>query len=928
MGEFENIEIKRIFDIVKSKKLLIAFIVILFTLLGYVYSYYYVTPEYKSTTTLLLTSEEDNVTTTSDLNLNSGLISTYSNIAKGSGVLKQVINNLNLEMTEKQLQNKVTVNVIKNTYVIEIAVKDKNPQQAMEIAKELANVFLSEIKQIYSLENIGIVDEAQLPIQPYNINHIKDIFIFFSVGIFISLASMIVIYIFDNTLKNEEDVEKYLKIKALGTVPINENKNEEIVNKNNAKSYITEHLNAIRTNILYMNSTKNDKTILITSCTPQEGKSWISANIAVSFAETDKKVLLIDADMRKGRANKIFDVDNKVGLSNYLYSMTREIKSDIELARQYISETKIPNLHILTNGSIPPNPSELLNSANMKELVNIFKNIYDIIIIDAPPCKLVTDSIILSTIVDSTVLVANSEKTKINDLNEVKKSIQIVGGEIIGAILNKVKLTEKTYSKGYYYVHSKDTYEVKEKEIISVNEIIDSALIRLEKNDFNITDEENITSEIQEEQPTTEVSNIDKIIKKQNQYLKKVSDAMADMKVQLNSNSLQNELKNKTNKNKFEKSINKKLDELQQKNSEELKEIQEKNNNDLKELQERNSNELKELYEKNFSEIRASQEKNISELKANIVTKEQIKEMLSEEIIQNKINIEQIQEIFEDINKNNITKDEFQEILSKEINKDSITREELEEILSKEFNKDIVTKEQIKEIFSEEINKNNITKEQIEEILSSQISNDNIEKIIEIIKDEKQHSITPEEIKEIMIEENDRNNLHIEQIKQIFQEEISRNTTRIEQIRGILQEEINNITYSNQIDKLYNEIADIKSNYKQMQNTLRQEISSINYTQQIDKINEMMINLKDSYLELSNMIRTSNINEFEEVDNTNVINIKTLKQQKEKTQKLGEYSLDEDIPYEDLEKTAMYIIPLNQNAESDFEDSRYEENMM
>ncbi len=1000
MGEFENIEIKRIFDILKSKKLLITFIIILFTLLGYVYSYYYVIPEYKSKSTLLLTSEEDTTTTTSDLNLNSGLISTYSNIAKDSRVLKQVINNLNLEMTEKQLKDKIKINIIKNTYVIEVSVTDTNPQQAMDITKELSNVFLKEIKELYNLENIGIVDEAQMPIQPYNINHLKDIALFFAIGIFTVAILIITIYIFDNTIKKEDDIEKYIKIKALGTVPINENKNEEIVNKNNAKSYITEHLNTIRTNILYMNSTKNDKTVLITSCTPQEGKSWISANISVSFAETDKKILLIDADMRKGRSNKIFNIDNKVGLSDYLYSMTGDIETDIELLREYIKETKIPNLHILTNGSIPPNPSELLNSSNMKELIKILKNVYDIIIIDAPPCKLVTDSIILSTIADSTILVANSEKTKINDLNEVKKSIQNVGGEIIGVILNKVKATEKTYSKGYYYVHSNDTYEIKEKEIITVDSILNEAILKLKEKDFNISDEENIFEDLQEEQVIeNKGNNIDKIIKKQNQYLKKVSDTISDIKVQLNSNTLKNELKDRNDKTKMEKILSEKIEEMQQKSTTELKELQEKNNSELKELQEKNSNELKqlqerssteikelqELQERNSSELKELQEKNSNELKQlqernsteikelqelqernnselkelqekntielkelqernkiewqelqekNTIELRNFQKTSTDEIAELKQNItnrivtkEQVQEILEATNKNNVTKEQVQEILEA-TNKNNVTKEQVQEVLEA-TNKNNITKEQIREIL-EATNRNNITKEQVQEILEEKLNKNtiSIEQISQTLKENEANMLTIEQIKELLLEEDRKNTLYIEQIKEIFREEIVRNTNRIEQVRGILQEEITNITYSNQIDKLYNEIADMKNNYNQMQNILKQEISNINYTEQIERINEMMSNLKDSYLELSNMIRTKNdIIETEAIDNTNIINIKTLKKQKEKTHKIKEYSIEEEIPYEELEKNAICIIPLNPNSKSNFSDKNYESMM-
>ena len=634
MGKNENIEIKRILDILKSKRILIISVLIIFTILGYIYSSYCVVPKYKSSTTLLIipnSADENRTITNSDLTLNSGLISTYSNIAKNSKVLKQVINNLGLNITESQLLNNIKISVIKNTHIMEITVTDSDPQKAFNITKELASVFLDEIKQIYNIENIGIVDEAQLPKNAYNNNYIKDIAIFFIIGMLISAFYVMMIYIFDNTVKTEEDIENYIKVKALGSIPIDNNKNE-IIERNNAKSYVVECINTIRTNILYMNSTKSAKTILVTSCTPREGKSWTSANIATAFAETNKKVLLIDADMRKGRANKIFDIDNTEGLSNYLYFITGNTKKDIELGKKYIKETQIPNLHILTNGTTPPNPSELLDSEEMKELMTILKNVYDIIIIDAPPCKLVTDSIILSTIVDSTILVADSQNTKIADLSEVKKSIDIVGGKVIGAILNKVKISAKTYGKSYYYGHDEvenDKSEIQEKTIISVSEVINKAIEKLKERNFDIYFEEN---EIKEEKinDLTENNNdyiINEIIKNQNQYLQKMANSISDIKVQINNNLIKNKTENEN--------ITKKIEELQRKNSIELKE--EIRNTDNKNEVNKISEQLEELklnYEEILPEIRNNDEKDklIQELTQGNLKEEQVREILKEEI--------------------------------------------------------------------------------------------------------------------------------------------------------------------------------------------------------------------------------------------------------------------------------------------------------
>ncbi len=601
MEKNENIEIKRIIDILFDKKIIILLILIIFTILGYFYSYHYVIPKYKSSSTLLLIPNNTNENSTvmnSDLTLNSELITTYSNIAKNSKVLNQVIQNLDLDMTEEELQSQMQVTVLADTYIIEITVTDTNAQRAKYIAQESANVFLSEIKQIYNLDNIGIIDEANIPEQPYNMNHTKNILLFIALGIMASGFYIMLIYVFDNTIKKEQELEKYLKIKPLGEIPVHSNKKQEIVDRSNAKSYVIECINTIRTNILYMNSGRKAKTILITSCTPQEGKSWVSSNVATSFAETNKKVLLVDCDMRKGRVSKIFRISNQEGLSNYLYSMTGNIKKDISLATKYIKETQIPNLHILTKGTTPPNPSELIDSSNMRELLAILKNIYDVIIIDAPPCKLVTDSIILSAIVDSTILVVSSGKTKINSLKEVKKSIQSVGGQIIGAVVNKVRTRGNSYDNMYYYGNGKEKEVIKEKNIITVKEVIREALPQLKEKKYNIfnSDKETLESkkenDIQSSKQSNNLIKIDEVIEKQKKELNKVINSITTIKSKLDdyhSDSIQ---------------LNEKIDNLNY--TEKLEKIAqqiEKQNNDYPKIIDK----IQKNYEKTLEKINEKQ---------------------------------------------------------------------------------------------------------------------------------------------------------------------------------------------------------------------------------------------------------------------------------------------------------------------------------
>lgn len=227
---------------------------------------------------------------------------------------------------------------------------------------------------------------------------------------------------------------------------------KEIVAHRDPKSPISEIFRTLRTNIQFMNTKGEAKTILITSTFAGEGKSWVSSNLAVTFAQTGKNVLLIDADMRKGRQYAIWGISPTPGLSNYLSGVdgTGRGKASKTLA-EFIQRTEVENLFTITSGNIPPNPSELLISPRMIKLLNEAKKMFDIIIIDGTPSQLVTDSLILARIVDSTVIVAASEETRKEDLKRVIANLKNVGGKIAGVVLNKVKISAKRYEQSYYY---------------------------------------------------------------------------------------------------------------------------------------------------------------------------------------------------------------------------------------------------------------------------------------------------------------------------------------------------------------------------------------------------------------------------------------------------------------------------------------------
>lgn len=241
----------------------------------------------------------------------------------------------------------------------------------------------------------------------------------------------------------------------------------ELIAQRDPKSPISEIFRTLRTNIQFMSTNKKLQTLLITSTFPSEGKSWVASNLAVTFAQAGNKVILIDADMRKGRQYTIFGASPRPGLSNYLSGIDIENPDDIDISK-YIQKTDVENLLLMPAGNVPPNPSELLVSPQMVKLLEDLKEVCDVIIVDGTPCELVTDSIILSRIVDSTVIVTAHKETKKDNLEKIVKNIQNVGGHLAGVVINKMPVSAKKYNEKYYY-YGKEGSQQAARE--SINEI-------------------------------------------------------------------------------------------------------------------------------------------------------------------------------------------------------------------------------------------------------------------------------------------------------------------------------------------------------------------------------------------------------------------------------------------------------------------------
>lgn len=891
----EKINLKRLNSIFKKNILKIIAILFLFALCGYYYSYNIVVPKYKSTSTILLTSnnlkKDDNSVTQTDVTLNKNLISTYSSILKSNNVLGKVISNLNIDITEEELLKNIQIEEIEDTQIIKVSVANNNAIEAQKIVEELDNVFVEEIKQIYKMDNINIVDKASLEEIPYNVNHIRDIALFILVGIVCSGIVIFVIYLFDTSIKIEQDIEEFVGINVIGTVPKYKGKDKgELIVQNNSKSIISESLKTIRTNISFTKVNGTSRAILFTSCNSGEGKSWVASNMAVAYSQSNKNVLIVDSDMRKGRQHNIFKVKNTNGLSNCLKEINNNEEKNFEILEKYIQETSIPKVHILTIGAIPPNPSELLLSSKMENLIQMLKCVYDIVIIDGTPCNLVSDSIPVSRIADTTILVTESRKTKIEDLKNVIKSMQNAGANISGAILNKKDVKRKEYGKGYYYGEINDNAKIEIKRH-SVKELIENR--REYKEDIENIEEKEIIKNDNLEKLTEKIEELEnKLLEIPNinleSYTKIVDNVRKIYENEIDKNKLANDIKENIVKNEVLKkleennaqahnTLNEKLEELNYKN--EIKGLISKVDGIEDAI---NNNETEEKIAQMISNMKQEQEEKLENLDSSMALNNIVNEM-------KKLNskYETIQNIEDTINSNDTEKNVSKMLLEMQEEQDR----KLNELDNSKTLNNIIM----------EMQKLNSKYEKMQEIENAIKNNDTEVKINEMIME-----MQEEQNRQIRVLDNSRalNNIIIEIQK------LDRRYKKVEDI----EKAITNDKTEERINKMLEKMkTDNAKKLEKIDNTsqikeIMKELKKINtkYDKLAEKISKNNTNIKNT-----NTVKTS---EKIKPVKDNIIEINELKDKVKKQEIIIEFG--KEIDYKQLLDTAIETFEIKPNRKS------------
>ncbi len=292
--------------------------------------------------------------------------------------------------------------------------------------------------------SVKVIDDATTPTDPIRPKRTQNIFLSFVLGAFLGLCLALLQELFDDRINSPEEAERVLRLPSLGHVPLIEEEGLRMIRDISTFSPLMESYRSLRTNINFAAVGANLRTMVVTSSVPAEGKSTTVANLAMSMAMEDKRVIIVDADLRRPSQHKLFKVDSSPGLTDILLGTHR--------IDQVLRPTGVPNVQLLPAGTPPPNPAELLGSREMQRLIDQLKEISDLILFDSPPTLAVADSVVLSSRVDGVLLVIAFGETKKANTRKAQELLARANAHVLGTVLNRMEGPSSGYYYGKYYV--------------------------------------------------------------------------------------------------------------------------------------------------------------------------------------------------------------------------------------------------------------------------------------------------------------------------------------------------------------------------------------------------------------------------------------------------------------------------------------------
>ena len=293
---------------------------------------------------------------------------------------------------------------------------------------------------------LTVIEPAQRPYEPVSPNIQLNVMLAAAVGFALAFGAALLLEYIDDTIKSADDLGVATNMTVLGSVTRIDGKEyrDKLITSLNPFSPVSEAYRILRTNLQFTSFDQPIKSIMLTSANPGEGKSVTAANLAVIMAQADLKTILVDADLRRPTLHKIFQIGNLEGLT----TMLRQANPDIE---SQLKASGIDNLQVITSGPLPPNPSELLSSQRMVELIKRLKDMADVVIFDSPPMLAVTDAAVLSSRIDGVILITQAKHTRRGATKQSIERLEHVGANILGCVLNQISGRGNYSQSAAYY---------------------------------------------------------------------------------------------------------------------------------------------------------------------------------------------------------------------------------------------------------------------------------------------------------------------------------------------------------------------------------------------------------------------------------------------------------------------------------------------
>ncbi len=380
-------------------------------------------------------------------------VSSYIRLLTSEELARRIISTANLDLTPTEVVSRINAEGDANTVIITATVTDHDPQLALRISKGLATSFgpmvddLDNSGRQTEVVVINIVSGPTLLPAAVSPSLRLNLLIGLAAGLGLSLIGVLLRELLDVTIRSAAVAQSVAQAPMLGAIPFDAAaRRAPLLVGEETMSPRGEAFRKLRTNLRFVDATRPAKVILVTSSLPGEGKSAVSANLALSLVETEERVLVIDADLRKPQLSSSFDIEGAIGLSNVLAGQVEP--------EDAIHAWGDEGLSVLPSGSVPPNPSELLGSARMKDLIARLSDEYDHIIIDSPPVVPVADAAVASSHVDAVLVVIRYGKTARSVVTHALSALRAVRAPVVGVVLNMTRATKGTdsyYGHAHYY---------------------------------------------------------------------------------------------------------------------------------------------------------------------------------------------------------------------------------------------------------------------------------------------------------------------------------------------------------------------------------------------------------------------------------------------------------------------------------------------